>query len=253
MIKDFLRGFFIIGTAHRVIVKYKYWPFLIIPGIMSFCFITLLIVLAVLYFPGFSTYMNENWIPEFMSGKIMFAIMVAVMWIVMFFVGYMTYKPVILTLLSPLLGQLSERTERDVYNRPGPPFSMQQVMKDVVRGIIINMRNLALTILFMLLAWLFVFIPLVGPLISMVCMIAIQSYYGGYSLVDYTLERKQYSVKDSIQFAKGHRALVTGVGAAFMLLALVPVVGWFSAPTYGTVAATLASLEKMEDAVPEYP
>ncbi len=252
-IKDLVKGFFMFGTAHRVIIKYKYWPYLIIPGVLSFCFIALLISVASSYFPDFSTYINENWIPEFLSGEIMAMIMTGLLWISLFFVGYMTYRPVILIILSPLLGQLSEKTERDVYNRPGQPFSFQQVMKDVVRGIIINMRNLALTIVFMLLAWLLVLIPIIGPVISMICMIIIQSYYGGYSLVDYTLERKKFSVKESVQFARRNKGIVTGTGAAFMLLALIPVVGWFTAPTYGTIAATLASLEKMEDAVPEYP
>ena len=110
----------------------------------------------------------------------------------------------------------------------------------------LNLRNLFFSLIFTLLAWLLVFIPVVGALVSMVLIILIQSYYGGFSLMDYTLERRRYSVSESIKFSKHHRSLATGLGGGFMLLALVPVVGWFAAPTYGTVAATLASLEKIE-------
>ncbi len=107
------------------------------------------------------------------------------------------------------------------------------------------MRNMFLTVILTLSAWLTVFIPIIGMMISPVLIILIQSFYDGFGLVDYTLERKRYSVKKSIQFAGENRGRVIGVGMGFMFLIMIPVLGWLTAPTYGTVAATLAALDKM--------
>lgn len=245
-IKDLFSGLFAFGKAHRVIFEHKYWSFLILPGILSSLYVILLIVLGYIYFPGVSGYINQNWMPGFLSGNVMATITAIFLWLVLIFLLYMTYKHVILILLAPILSHLSERTENDVYNRPSPPFSAAQMVKDIWRGLVLNLRNLFLSLILTLLAWLLVFIPVVGAVVSMVLIILIQSYYGGFSLMDYTLERRRYSVSESIEFSKNHRSLATGLGGGFMLLALIPIVGWFTAPTYGTVAATLAALEKME-------
>ncbi len=97
------------------------------------------------------------------------------------------------------------------------------------------------------LAWLVTVIPVIGPPVSAFLILIIQSYYSGFSLIDYTLERKRYTVGESIAFAKRNRSRVTGVGMGFILIMFVPVIGWFAAPGFGVVAATLSSLEIIEE------
>ena len=38
----------------------------------------------------------------------------------------------------------------------------------------------------------------------------------------------------------------TGVGAGYILLMLIPLVGWMFAPTFGTVAGTLVAIDELE-------
>jgi CysZ protein len=132
--------------------------------------------------------------------------------------------------------------ESRMTGKPGPPFEWKQLLKDVVRAVRINLRNLLRMVILIGLSWLLVLIPLLGSMASAALIFFIQAFYNGFALSDYTLERKRLSVKESVQFGKDHRARVVGVGAGFMAMMLVPIVGWFAAPTYGAVAATIASM-----------
>ena len=97
-------------------------------------------------------------------------------------------------------------------------------------------------VVFILLAWLTIFIPIAGAVLAATLIFLIQAYFNGCALSDYTLERKNYSVKQRVRFTREHRAWVTGLGLGFMLVLFIPVLGWFIAPAYGTVAATLSTL-----------
>ncbi len=250
-VKEFLQGIKAYAKGNRVIFKYNLWPYMILPGMMSLLYVLLLIFAGTVYFPDLSGFIMEKWIPEVIKGGIMGVITSVLLWIFLIFIGYMTYKPVILILFSPVLSYLSEITENAVYNRQSPDFDFKQLLKDILRGLVINMRNIFLMLMFIFLAWLLIFIPVIGAVFSAIMIFLIQFFYDGSGLVDYTLERKRYSVRESIRFVRSNRARVTGVGMGFFLLMLIPVAGWFTAPTYGTVAATLAALEKINENDPQ--
>ena len=77
-----------------------------------------------------------------------------------------------------------------------------------------------------------------------------QSKYLGYGLMDFPLEHRGLSVKQSDDFVRRHRPLSTGLGAGYLLLMMIPIVGWMFAPTFGTVAGTLKALEALEGPSP---
>ena len=196
---------------------------------------------------GLSAYINQNWIPGFLSGDATYTMVSILLWILLMMIGYLSYQQVVLICFSPILGFLSEMVETVMFDQAPPRFTFQDFVKDILRGLAINMRNFGWMLFFTAIAWLFGIVPLVGTLVSPVLIILIQSYYSGFGLVDYTLERKRFSVTGSIDFVHHHKARVTGVGMGFILMLLIPVLGWFFAPGYGTVAATMAALEKIHD------
>lgn len=244
-IKELFNGLYAYIRAHRVISEHKLRRYVIIPGVMSVCYIFLLIFLGRLYFTDISAYITGHWIPSSIKGNVTVTITSVLLWILLLLIGYITYKQMILIFFSPILSYLSELTETAVYNEPAPEFTFGNLVRDIVRGLIINLRNLFLTLILMMTAWVTMLIPGFGPAVSTSLMLLIQFFYDGSGLVDYTLERKRYSVRESIHFVKTHRARVVGVGMGFMLILFIPLVGWFAAPSYGTVAATLATLDKI--------
>ncbi len=248
---ELVKGIKFYLKANRVISKYKLWPYLTYSGILSVCYIILLISLGSLYLGDFSSYINENFVPGFLQGDIMEVVLSIFLWIFMLLIGYISYKEVVLIFFSPVLGYLSERVEKLIYNEEPPPFNAKNLLADIRRGLALELKNLARMLILSLISWLLVFIPIIGTIISPILILLIQSYYGGLRFVDYTLERKRYSIEESLYFAGGNKARITGVGLGFMLILMVPILGWFVAPGYGTIAATLCALEKINKDDPE--
>lgn len=242
---EVIRGVMTYRRANRAIVEHRLWPFLIVPGFMSMFYVIALIMVGRAYFPEIAAYLYEL-MPHFLQWDAVRLLLTFFLWVLLFLTGYITYQPIILVIFSPLLSYLSEVTEARVYGHPGMPFSMGQLLKDMLRALMISLRNLVRLVFFLVFAWLFIIVPLVGAVISAVLVFLIQAYYNGFALTDYTLERKRYSVGNSVRFVRRHRPRVIGVGIGFMLMMLIPVLGWFMAPAYGTVAATLASVDLME-------
>lgn len=232
--------------GHRVIIEHRLWKYMTVPGFISIIYISLLILLGRIYFPGISQHIFDHWLPEFLKFSFMITTLSIMLWVLMFLLAVITYQAVVLILFSPVLGYISEVTENAVYHRAGPDFKFSQLIKDLIRGIIINVRNLSVSLVLCLACLGFILIPLIGAIISSILIFSIQSYYNGFGLTDYTLERKKYSVKESYRFNRENRARTFGVGAGFMLLLMIPVIGWFFAPAYGAVSATLSALDIMD-------
>jgi len=244
-LKELVAGVISYRKANQVILKYRLWPWLAIPGILSFCYILILVILGMSYFSGMSEYVNEKWIPEIISGNTTYVIVSILLWLFLIIIGYLSYQQIVLIFFSPILSFLSEIVEKKIFNQEPPQFHIKNFFRDIIRSLIINLRNLGWMLFFTLAAWLISIVPLIGAMLSPVMIFLIQSYYGGVGLIDYTLERKRYTVSESIDFAHKNRARVTGVGMGFILLLLIPLIGWFFAPGYGATAATLAALEKI--------
>lgn len=244
---NFLNGIGYYAKAHRVILKHRLWSYMMIPGILSLLYVLGWMIIGSIYFPDISAYITENWLPDFMKGGITRVLTSVLLWIFLILIGYLTYKPVIMILFSPILGYLSEITEKVVYQNPIPDFDFKELVRLGIRGLYLNLRNLARTILFSMLAWLLIIIPIIGSIASALIIALIQFYYDGFGLMDYTLERRGLSASESIRFAKANRGKVMGVGSGFMLMMVIPFLGWFAAPSYGTIAATLAAVESIDN------
>ena len=157
------------------------------------------------------------------------------------FLYILFYKNIVFIVLSPLLAILSEKTDEKATGKKYP-FSAKQLWIDVIRGLKLAFRNLLVEIALTLLLLLFAFIPLVG-LIAPFLLVLVQSYFYGFSMIDYNCERYQMSTADSLQFAKKHKSAMIGLGLGFYGLFLIPYIGWIIGPVLGIVAGTLVFLE----------
>jgi CysZ protein len=147
------------------------------------------------------------------------------------------FSTVFLIIGTPFFSFISSKTEEilsgNTYN-----FSWTVFLKEIKRGISISVRNSIKQFGLILLITLFALIPLVdivAPLITF----NVQAYYNGILLTDYTLERQGFTVKQSEEFYSAHKPEMFAIGLGFMFLLLIPVIGWFIAPTYGLVASYL--------------
>lgn len=245
-IRSFFSGLFYYYHANVFIFKHRLWPYLILPGVMSICYILLVIFLGISYFPEVSDYLNNRVIPPSIEGETTLFFLMFLLWIFAILLLYLSYQQIVLILFSPILGYLSERVEKIAVGEEPPPFRMVHLVKDIIRSLVINTINMMIMLFCVLLAWSVSFIPIFGVMISPILILLIQAYYGGFGLTDFTLERRRFSIKESFQYNRKNRMLVTGIGMGFILLLMIPVFGWMAAPGYGTVSATLSATNNLK-------
>ena len=109
--------------AHKLVKKYNLWPYLIIPGVFSLIYITLLILFGASYFWEISDSIVQNWLPGIFMGTLSKFFISFMIWILAFLFIYINYKPVILICFSPLLSNLYEKTESLLYGTTPTGFN----------------------------------------------------------------------------------------------------------------------------------
>jgi CysZ protein len=140
--------------------------------------------------------------------------------------------------MSPLLALLSERVE-NILTAKNYPFRFNHFISDVLRGILLALRNLFLEVLLFIVVSILSFIPVVN-LICPFLSFYISGYFYGFSMLDYSNERKRFTIKRSIHFIRMQRGVAFGNGAVFYLMLMIPFVGWLIAPAYSVTAAAIA-------------
>lgn len=148
------------------------------------------------------------------------------------------FKFLFLILGSPLFAWLSEKTEAILHNK-NYPFNLKTFLNDVIRGIRISLRNALWQTVYIISILLLSLIPVVGWA-TPVLAVFVECFYFGFSMLDYTNERKGLSFSESIDFISRQKGLATGNGMVFYLMHAVPVAGWIFAPGYAVIAATLS-------------
>jgi CysZ protein len=153
-----------------------------------------------------------------------------------YFGGY-----IIIILLSPVFSYLSERTEQ-LQTGNDYPFQFKQLLKDIIRGVRIAIRNLFIELLLTILIFFLSFIPIIGWF-SAILLFFISAYFYGFSFLDYAIERKKLTPKQSVQFMRENKGIVIANGFVFSLCLIIPFCGVsFSsfAAIISVVAGTLA-------------
>lgn len=232
--------------AHRLIFKHRLWGYLIAPGIINaivFCTLTIL----VFRYANDITQLIINWLAagtslaEFLvenRGVISFLLSLIIK--IIFFIGYLSvYKYIVLLLMSPVLALMSERVET-ILSGNDTPFNFADFINDMLRGMLLALRNLFLEILLLAAVFLLSFIPLAGFITPFVSFY-ISSYYYGFSMLDYSNERRRLPIRVSILAVRSKNGVAFGNGALFYLLLMLPFIGWIVAPAYSVTAAAIAN------------
>lgn len=127
---------------------------------------------------------------------------------------------VLLLILSPVFSMVSEeifhKLSGTVYR-----FSFLQLIKDIIRGIKITIRNLIFEYLFLMGLALLVFILPDYKIITVfawVLNMLVTSYFFGFTLLDYAMENQRMSYKQSVEFVRNHPGLAIGLGLIYFLM-----------------------------------
>lgn len=250
MLKEIIIAIQSYYEAHHFIKQHRLWKWIIIPGVLY----SLLFIVGIYFFwqssNGAVTWLShriglEAWLQKQRSEVLSFLFVMAglVLRIVLVFFYFSLFKYLFLIIGSPVFAYLSEKTE-SILEGEDFPFSFPQLLKDILRGIRMALRNTfwqTVYIFSLLLLSLFPVIGWVTPLMALF----VECFYYGSSMLDYSLERHKLTYSQSIVYISRHRGLAIGNGIVFYLMHGIVIVGWVLAPAYAVVAATL-SLHKVK-------
>ena len=245
MLQEIILAFRSFSLAHSFVQKHKLWKWILITGILY----AILFCVGIYFFWIYSNqgiqYLFETtgitqWLESKNSSWLNFLIIVGQIIIVagLMALYFSWFKYLFLIIGSPIFAFLSEQTEAKLTGKTYP-FSIVRLFTDAGRAIGISLRNLLWQTVYLIAILLFSFIPVVGW-ISPIVALVVESYYFGFSMLDYNSERQGLPVSQSIRFIGQHKGLAIGNGLGFYLMHLIPVVGWVLAPSYAVIAAAIS-------------
>lgn len=259
---QFFNGFSSFFRATGFIFKHKLGAWYLAPfGIWLLTFITSILsinklisgklnILIDQYFPKATANPDGTWeLIKNIFTKGLEYLATIVVYIFIFLILSRLTKYIVLIICSPILAYLSEVAEEKLTGR-AYPFNLQQLLKDMIRGILITLRNLFLELLLIFLGFLIsFFVPVLAPVVA-ILLYGINCYFMGFSMFDYVAERKRMGLTQSVGFMKQNTWHLVGLGFAFNLISLVPILEWVMAPINGAVGAVLA-LENVNSPKPQ--
>jgi CysZ protein len=244
MIQDIFRGLQVYTGAYGLISKLKLWKYFVVPVIISIVVFALIFISAYGLSDNLGEWIAQIWIWDL--GKETFtAISTFIGGVILFAIGLVSYKHIIMALSSPFMSPVSEKIEAYFTGKPAKNYVNTNFSKQLIRGIRIGMRNLfkelTLTIPILLLK----FIPVVN-IFSTVLLFLVQAYYAGFANMDYTLER-HFKYKESVAFIRQHRGLTIGNGIGFLLLLFIPVIGVILVLPLSVTSASVIAVDLLFD------
>lgn len=258
LFKNFGIGFSTYGKAISMLFTKQLWWFLLFPVLLNVIFL----IAGMMGIGSLSDYI-ENYLTGLVSfngdeftgasylkplSGYLSGIVGGLVWVVLKFIFFFVFATIggyiVIICLSPVFAVLSEKTEGMLTGNEYP-FNADQMMRDVVRGIMIAFRNMFIEFGYMIIIFLLgLFIPFIGGIVGTIILFFIAAYFYGFSFIDYTLERQRMTVKQSVQFMRNNKGLVIANGMIFSFFMLIPFCGTTLAgfaAILSVIAATIAA------------
>jgi CysZ protein len=226
LLKDLIIAFVSYIKAHQFIVKHKLWKWIFIPGIIYTVLFFVVINLFSSTASDFIVWMTlksglKVWMDSLTNSfaGFLFVVGSTLVWFMILLFYFALFKYLFLIVGAPLFAYLSEKTAAIIEGKEYP-FVFKDFIKQAIRGMYIAVRNSLWQTVYLL-------------TILIICLI-------GFSMLDYSMERKNKTAQESIFFIGSNKGLAIGNGIIFYMLHFIPVIGWLFAPCYAVIAATLS-------------
>lgn len=241
MLKEIVIAFQSWREAHYFIERHKLIKWILAPGIIY----TILFFIGIYFFwtsaddavSWISDKMRiEAWLQKTRSEwlSFFFVMMGVMLRLVLVLFYFSLFKYLILIIGSPVFAYLSERTEAIMENKKHS-FNWSELRKDSARSIRIALRNCLQQTIYLFGLALMSLLPVVGWVTPIIALF-MECYYFGFSMLDYSFARNNFTRQQSMQFIGRHKGLAIGNGILFCLMHSLIIF----APAYAIIAATLS-------------
>jgi len=123
----------------------------------------------------------------------------------------------LLLVLSPVFSLVSEETGQRLSGKTYR-FSPAQLVKDIIRGVKITLRNLLYQYVFIALVSVIMYLLPEMKIIQIAgnaVIFIITAYFYGFSILDYAMENLRMSYKKSVEFVRNHPGMAVGLGSVY--------------------------------------
>ncbi|HKX62327.1 MAG TPA: EI24 domain-containing protein [Verrucomicrobiae bacterium] len=240
---QFVAGMKDYWRALALVRRHRMWPWLILPGLISFAYFPGVSVGTYFFVADAETYVRDHLLPGFLKQRMFSIIITAALWLAALYIGFMLFRNVILIVYAPVLGYMSARMEEKLKAGSLQTVPPVKFLKATMRVIGMSLLSLGLSLASLVLSVGLLIIPLLGGVLMTVFLTVTQMFLAGHGFLDPTFERHGYGVGRSISAARKYRWRTMGCGSGFLLLTAIPVVGWFLGPTVGVLAGTISALD----------
>ncbi len=258
------------SEANRFIKQHGLYRLFLIPVLLNIVLFSLMAWLGITWAGSFTDTIYSwlaldqadwgsfNWLTKIIYWTLSF-----LLGFIVFLLYLSIFRYIMLILIAPVLAYVSEKTE-ELATGKSYPFSIAQLLKDAWRGMQIAIRNGITELLLTIILLLAGFIPIVG-FITPFFLFLVQSYFYGFSMMDYFFERQKLTASESRNLISQYKWTAIGNGSFFngilygatllsaalpFLLALlakylfiIPVIFLSVLPIYSVVAGTLAAIK----------
>ncbi|KXK37363.1 MAG: EI24 domain-containing protein [Saprospiraceae bacterium] len=207
------------------------WKYMIYSGLIAVALLTIMVFgiwkLSAIGGAWIASLIPWQWAHETVLFSFVIGIAFGLLcWIVM--------KYIMLIMMSPLLSLVSEKLEQKI--KGVPVKSRFNVAGSLARTIRVNSRNLLREVVFSVFLLLASLIPVLN-VFAIALLFLLQAYFVGFGIMDYYLER-HYTYRETVTKVYQHKWAAITLGAIFIGMILIPVIGAVMASYFTTVAAT---------------
>jgi CysZ protein len=245
LLKDLIIAFASYIKAHQFIAKHKLWKWILIPGIIYTVLFFVVINLFSSTASDFIVWMTlksglKMWMDSLTNSfaGFLFVVGSTLVWFMILLFYFSLFKYLFLIVGAPLFAYLSEKTA-SILEEKEFPFVFKDFVQHALRGMYIAVRNSLWQTVYLLTILVICLIPILGWFTPFMALL-IECYYLGFSMLDYSMERKNKTAQESIFFIGANKGLAIGNGIIFYMLHFIPIIGWVFAPCYAVIAATLS-------------
>ena len=229
MIKRLVFGLSCIPSAAKVLSEARLWGWILAPGILVSLLIPVIITVSWFYFGDYAIWLHQV-LPEWAQMAWLSTILAALTWGAAALFAYFLGSQIILAIYAPLFGQLSERIEAHLGGTSGKTFTFKDFFVDIGRALVVLGLSLGKWMLWLFVAFLISWVPVVGAVASAVLFFSINAYFSALGSIDPCLERRSVSVRETFNYGRRERLGLVGLGSAYQLLLFIPIAGWVIAP-----------------------
>ncbi len=244
MLKNIIKGLEAYAGTLNLISKLGLWKYFAVPIVISVVVAILVLGAAWGFSDNLGAYIANIWpwewgsetftsIGNFVSGIIIFAI------------GLILYKHIIMALSAPFMSPVSEKIEQHLRGGIQHSHRRTSFQSQLMRGIRISTRNLGMELLTTIPILALKFIPVVN-IFSTALLFLVQAYYAGFGNMDYTLER-HFNYRKSVAFVQQRRGLAIGNGIGFLIILLIPFIGAVLVLPFSVTAASVRTVEALQE------